>query len=83
MGGGRLVAMNLAAHAPAWFKPGQYVGTPAIAGGIIYAIIGGAVQAYQSADGISVGTYIAIAPDAYTPANTIFWQPIITNDLSS
>ena len=72
IGGGRIVAMNLGTHAPAWFKAGIYTGTPAVAGGVIYAISGSAVQAYRTTDGTSVGTYTAGSPLA--------GQPIVAED---
>jgi hypothetical protein len=68
-----LYAVNLANGATAWSVTGTFTGSPAAAGGRVYAISGQAVNAYDAQTGALVRTYTA-------DASLSVQQPVITDD---
>ena len=68
-----LYAIDLTTHATAWTVSGTFTGSPAVANGQVFALLGGDVKAYNSQTGALVGTYS-------TGNSTISGQPIVTTD---
>ena len=66
-------AINLSAHSVAWSPGGSFKGSPAVANGVVYALSGSNVQAYDTGSGTLLGTYA-------TGDTAIAGQPIVTND---
>lgn len=73
VGNPNLYAIDLSTHATAWTVNGTFKGSPAVANGIVYALSGSDVKAYNVGTGALVGTYA-------TGSSTIARQPIVTND---
>ncbi len=69
-----LIAIDLTTHTNAWTVTGGVKGSPAVANGIVYAIIGDGVQAFSAQNGTSLGIYEA------TNDTGVAWQPIVTDD---
>jgi len=69
-----LVAIDLAARTNIWTAAGGVTGSPAVANGIVYAIVGDGVQAFSAQNGASLGFYEA------TNDTGVAWQPIVTDD---
>jgi uncharacterized repeat protein (TIGR01451 family) len=69
-----LIAIDLNTHSDAWIAGGGVTGSPAVANGVAYAIIGDGVQAFSAQDGRSLGVYKA------TNDTGLAWQPIATDD---
>ncbi len=69
-----LIAIDLTTHTNAWIVTGGVKGSPAVAKGIVYAIIGDGVRAFSAQDGTSLGVYEA------TNDTGVAWQPIVTDD---
>ena len=55
-----------------WTVPGSFTGTPAVQGGIVYALQGNTVKAFATATGALVNTFTATA--------ALQEQPLITDD---
>jgi uncharacterized repeat protein (TIGR01451 family) len=69
-----LRAVDLTGHVNIWTVDDGATGSPAVSKGVVYAITGGAVQAYSAQTGSSLGQYTA--PNDSGLAG----QPIITDD---
>jgi outer membrane protein assembly factor BamB len=67
-----LYAVNLDSGTTAWTVTGNFSGTPAVAGSVVYAISGNSLNAYAAADGSPVKTYAA--------DTALQQQPIVTDD---
>jgi PKD repeat protein len=72
-GSAELYSVNLADGTLAWSVSGSFAGSPAVAGGAVFALLGNSVKSYGTADGTLLKTY---ATDS-APIE----QPIITNDV--
>jgi large repetitive protein len=73
-----LICVNLSTQLAEWKMKGRFKGTPAVAHEIVFAISGvsaNAVQSFDSATGIHLGTYSLPGTDA-----GLLVQPIVTND---
>jgi hypothetical protein len=70
-----LFAIDLGTHALAWSATGSFIGSPAAAGGIVYAISGNRVNAYNAGSGALTTAYNS------GDAGTLMNQPVVTNDL--
>lgn len=69
------VCINLDTQDVVWSLNGQYIGTPAISSGTVFAISENTIQAHSASDGVLIGSYT-------TPLYTyLFGQPIITDFL--
>lgn len=70
-----LVCINLDTQATIWSINGEFTGTPAVAGGTVFALSGNTVREHSAMDGHLIGIYTA-------PAGTEFLgQPVVTDDL--
>jgi hypothetical protein len=58
IGGGRLLAMDLAHDVLAWERPGAYQGVPALDAANVYAVVDGQVEARRRLDGALVWTWV-------------------------
>ena len=74
VGGGRIVTLDLATRTPLWSLTGNYSGVPATAGGVVYAILGSEVKAFDAITGAAVGTFSGMGTDA------LVGQPLLTAD---
>lgn len=72
VGNPNLYAVDLSTRALAWSVNGNFTGTPAVANGIVYAIDGSFVKAYDAWSGSYVGVYVG--------DQTLIDQPIVTDD---
>lgn len=72
IGNSNLHCVDLSSHLPVWAVDGHFLGTPAIANGIVYAIGNGAVETYDAWNGTHLATY---------PGEPVLLdQPIVTDD---
>ncbi len=67
-----LHAIDLSARTAAWNVAGDFNGTPSVANGVVYAIAGGFVKAYDAWDGHYLGVYVGEAG--------LLDQPVVTDD---
>ena len=75
IGSNGLFAVNLSAQNESWQVSGNtFGGSPAVANGVVYAISGDTVEAFNAASGAPVGTYNAGESLLADP------QPIVTDD---
>ncbi len=65
-------AIDLTTRAIAWSPGGSFKGSAAVANGVVYALSGSNVRAYETQTGALVGTYV-------TGDTAIAGQPIVTN----
>ena len=72
IGNPNLHAIDLSTRLPAWTVNGSFTGTPAVAGGVVYAIAGSVVNSYDAWDGSYRGVYVG------EPG--LISQPIVTDD---
>lgn len=68
-----LTAISLQTQQVAWSASGSFTGTPAVANGIVYAISGTDVIAFNEATGARLATYV-------TSDNELSGQPIVASD---
>ena len=71
-GSGALFGVDLTGRAVAWAATNSFTGTPAVANGVVYAIVGSSVLAYSEA-----GQYLG----SYNADTALTWQPIVTDDV--
>jgi hypothetical protein len=75
IGSNGLFAVNLSTQSESWQVSGNtFSGSPAVANGVVYAISGDTVEAFNAASGAPVGTYTAGESLLADP------QPIVTDD---
>jgi kumamolisin len=72
-GNGTLTAVNLATPAIAWTISGQFIGTPAVSNGVVYAISGTKVEALDAPTGTVLGSF-------ETLDTGLTGQPVIATD---
>jgi hypothetical protein len=73
VGNPNLYAVDLTTHRLSWSVAGNFNGTPAVANGVVYALSGGFVKAYDAWDGSYIGVFVGEA--------NLLDQPIATDDL--
>jgi hypothetical protein len=72
VGNPNLYAIDISSHAVAWSVAGNFVGTPGVANGVVYAQTDAVVNAYDAWD----GSYLGVYPGG--PG--LMDQPIVTDD---
>lgn len=72
IGNPNLYAIDLSTQQAAWSANGNFTGTPAVADGVVYAINGTVVNAYDAWDGSYRGVYVG--------ENGLIDQPLVTDD---
>ena len=72
--GDQLIAIDLNSHTNIWSVPASFKGSPAVANGTVYSIVGNSVAAFSAQDGSSLGAYQA------TNDPGLAWQPIVSAD---
>jgi outer membrane protein assembly factor BamB len=69
-GDGSLIAVDLITRAEKWRLMGSFLGTPAVANNVVYALDGNSLRAYDSAGGALLWSYVA--------GNTLVGAPVVT-----
>ena len=72
IGNPNLYAIDLSSGTVEWSIVGPFRGTPAVANGVVYAIEGSFLKAYNAYDGTYLGVYVG--------GSTLLQQPLITHD---
>ena len=71
--GTALHAVDVTEGVELWSASGSFEGIPAVAHGVVYAIVDGAVEAFDAEDGTYLGIYLG--------DGDLYWQPIVTDDV--
>ncbi|EDY16344.1 conserved repeat domain protein [Chthoniobacter flavus Ellin428] len=66
-------AVDISTHAQAWSVTGSFLGSPAVANGVVYVVSSTQVNAYDTGSGALLGSYL-------TGDSNLSGQPIVTND---
>jgi hypothetical protein len=74
VGAGRLLVLDLATRTQLWSVPGDFSGVSAMAGGLVYAILGPEVKVFDAATGTLAGTFRGMGD---VP---LIHQPLLTAD---